>query len=138
MTCPGPFEKFILENNKEMDMKKAPTPTGSSRDRLESTESVERSGNKASGESRSLNLDTKIDWLIKSVEEMKDETVCKREIKIMIKDVVREEIGSIKKEMEDLRRMMEIGESIGGMQRSYSKVIKEKKKKNFIIIKPKI
>lgn len=97
VTCPGPFEKFILENNKEMDMKKAPTPTGSSKDRLESTESVERSGNKASGESGSLNLDTKIDWLIKSVEEMKDEAVCKREIKIMIKDVVREEIGSIKK-----------------------------------------
>lgn len=40
--------------------------------------------------------------------------------------------------MEDLRRMMEIGGSMGGMQRSYSKVIKEKKKKNVIIIKPKI
>lgn len=33
---------------------------------------------------------------------------------------------------------MEIGGSMGGMQRSYSKVIKEKKKKNVIIIKPKI
>jgi len=32
VTCPGPFERFTIESDKEKDMKK--TPTESNRDRL--------------------------------------------------------------------------------------------------------
>jgi hypothetical protein len=145
VTCPGPFEKFTIEGDKEEDMKKTPTPSGSSRDRLGSTGSIgslktSSSGNKTAGVSVSSDMDAKIDWLIKSIKEMKDETACKKEIKMMIKEVVREEMGDIKQELENVRRMIQegAGGSPGGVQRSYSEAVKEKKKENVIIIKPKI
>jgi len=84
-------------------------------------------------------MDTKIDWL-KTIKKLKEETTCKRQVKMMIKEVVREKIGNIKQELEDLRRMIQ-GEASGPVerfQRSYSDAIKEKKKENIIIIKPKI
>jgi len=64
VTCP--FERFTIENDKEEDMKKALIPTGSSRNRLESTGSIGlittlNNGNKASSASTSLNIDVKID-----------------------------------------------------------------------------
>ncbi|KZC10816.1 hypothetical protein WN55_01828 [Dufourea novaeangliae] len=68
-------------------------------------------------------------------------TACKKEIKMVFKEIVREELGNIKQELlEELRRMIqdEVCESTGGIQRSCSEAIKEKKKENVIIIKPKI
>jgi len=65
------------------------------------------------------------------VKEIKDETVCKKKIKMIIKEIVRKKFGNIKQELEDLRRMMR-GEACGSadeMQRSYSEAVKEKKKK---------
>jgi len=42
------------------------------------------------------------------VKEMKNEVACKKEIKMLIKEVVQEELGNIKQEwMEDFRRMIQ-------------------------------
>jgi len=83
-------------------------------------------------------MDAKIDWLIKTIKELKEETACKREVKMMIKEVVREEMGNIKQELKDLRKMIQEEASglVGRFQRSNA--IKEKKKENIIIINPKI
>jgi len=35
--CPGPYEKFVIEGDKEEDMKKTSVATESNRDRLGST-----------------------------------------------------------------------------------------------------
>jgi len=66
VTCPGSFERFTIENDKEEDMKKTLTSTGSSRDRLGSTGSAgslttSNSENKASSVSTSLDINVKID-----------------------------------------------------------------------------
>ncbi|KMQ86605.1 hypothetical protein RF55_14367 [Lasius niger] len=57
----------------------------------------------------------------------------------MGKEMVREELGYIKQEMGDLRRMIQGGACgpSGEAQRSYSEAVKEKKK-NIIIVKPKV
>ncbi|KYN12392.1 hypothetical protein ALC57_15440 [Trachymyrmex cornetzi] len=125
--CAGPFEEFLLESDQEA--KRTPTVAGNNRDRTESTGSVGITGLSS--------IDMKIDWLIRTVKEIKNGTACKREIKMMIKEVVREEL---KQELEDLRKMI-LGvtcESMDGLQRSYSEAVKEKKKENIIIVKPKM
>jgi len=33
-------------------------------------------------------MDTKIDWLVKTIKELKEETACKREVKMMIKEQI--------------------------------------------------
>lgn len=71
--------------------------------------------------------------------EIKDEMICKTEIKMLIKEIVQEETNAIKQEMEDLRKMIRGGMhgSAGNGHGSYSGIVK-KKKENIIIIKPKI
>lgn len=132
MSCPGPFEKFEAEI--EADMKKASAGTGSSKNRLGSTGSTglfmtSSSGNRLSGVNRSSNIDVKIDWLIKTVKEIKDETACKKEMRMMVKEIVREELESIKQELGDLRRMIQEGVygSSGGAKRSYSEAEEKRK-----------
>lgn len=137
VTCAGPFEKFIIESDKEVDMKKI-----SDRNRLGSTGSMgaaatSGSGNKVSDANGSSIMDAKIDWLIKTIKEIKNETACKNEIKIIIKEVVREELENMKQELEDLRKMIQGKASTISAERNYSEVVKEKKKENVIIIKPK-
>lgn len=61
VSCLGSFEKFLVKREKEIDMRKT---TGSSRDRLESTGSITN---------WSIGIDVKIDWLVRTVKEMKDE-----------------------------------------------------------------
>ena len=138
VACPGPFEKIIVESDKEADMKKSSTATGSSRDRLGSTGSIGScSGSRRLDVSGSLNIDGKIDWIIKTIKEIKNETTCKNEIKMIIKEVVREELGNMKQELNELRNMIQgRADTITG-GRSYSETVKEKKKENVIIIKPK-
>jgi len=41
VSCPGLYEKFVIEGDQEENMKKASVATGSSRDRLESTGSMQ-------------------------------------------------------------------------------------------------
>jgi len=52
-------------------------------------------------------MDIKIDYLIKTVKEIKDVIARKKEVKMMIKEVVREKMGNIKQELEQLRRMIQ-------------------------------
>jgi len=74
-------------------MKKA-LAIGSSRNRLGSTRSTGSAGtsttpssaNKTLGASGSSSMDAKIDWLIKTIKELKEKTACKREVKMMIKE----------------------------------------------------
>jgi len=37
-------------------------------------------------------VDAKIDWLVKTIKQLKEESMLKKEVKMMIKEVVREEI----------------------------------------------
>jgi len=144
--CAGPFEEFFVENSQEANMKKAPAMAESNRERTGSTGSIgstgsfttPSSGNKSSGISGSTGIDIKIDYLIRTVKEIKDETACKKEVKMMIKEVVREELGNIKQELEQLRRMIQgvTREPTSGTQRSYSEAVKEMKRENVIIVKP--
>lgn len=57
----------------------------------------------------------------------------------MMKEIIREEVGSLKQELEELKRMMQ-KEAYGspeGTPRNFSDVVKERKKENILIIKPK-
>jgi len=95
-------------------MKIASITTGSNRDILGSTgctgsagtSTTSNSANRIAGANGSSSMDTKIDWLVKTIKELKEETACKKEVKMMIKEVVREEIGNIKQELKDLRRII--------------------------------
>lgn len=143
--CQGPFEKFMIESDKEADMKKTTSSSGNSRDRLGSTGSAGSittpSGSKTTSMSESSSIEVKIDWIVRTVKEMKNEVACKKEVKMLIKEVVQEELGNIKREwMEDFRRMIQGGANapLERTQRSYSEAMKEKKNENIIIIKPKM
>jgi len=102
MSCSDPYEKFVIEGDKKEDMKKVSIATGSNRNKLGSTGSTGSAGtpnsaNRTAGVGGS-SMNTKIDWLVKTIKELKEETACK----MMIKEVAREEIGNIKQELEDL------------------------------------
>lgn len=91
-SCPGPLKKFIVENEKA----KTPIPTGSDKDGLGSTGSTGSSGSRAIGVNGPVGMDTKIDWLVSTIREVKDDMVCKREIKMLIKEAMQEEMMAIK------------------------------------------
>lgn len=134
--CPGPFKKIVFEADKKTDMKEA----SSSRGRMDSTGFTETAGSYATSSSVSRSeLDIKIDWLIKTVREMKNESVCKKEIRMVIKEVVQEEVKNVKRKLDKVKRMIQERCTLArGLQRSYSEAVKEKKKENIIIIKPKM
>lgn len=75
MSCSGPFKRFTIES--ETDMKKTLIVPGGSRDRLRQTTgslgsfTASSSGNKISGANDSSTIDTKIDWLVKTVKKNK-------------------------------------------------------------------
>lgn len=124
MQCHGLFEKFMIESNNGEGAKKT---TGSNRDDLGSTGASGRPSTSVSG---SPSMDAKIDWLVKTV----------KKIKTMMKDIIQHEIKSVKEELEKVRRMLTIGpnNSSRRAQKSFSEIVKEKKKENVIIVKPKI
>lgn len=84
-------------------------------------------------------LDIKIEWIMKTIKEIKDEIRDKSEIKEMIRQIIRELI-SFKQELEEMigKKQEKTIESSGNMQRSYSELVKEKEKESIVIIKPKI
>lgn len=154
VTCKGPFEKFEL---KKIDMQQARVPERERRGSFSGNSgmktptaaaskvdsSKERKGS-ISG-NKELSAPTaaamKIDWIITTVKEMKDEMACRNEIKEIITNIVREEMESVKKEIEGLKRMMQQGEvrsQIPAVRETYSQVVKENKKEKVIIIKPNV
>ncbi|XP_071579731.1 uncharacterized protein [Temnothorax nylanderi] len=137
--CAGPFDEFSIGNDKVEINKKTTTTSGSGRDRLGSTGSGGSASNTSGSANKSSGVDVKIDWLVKTVKEMRDEMACKKEIKTIIKEIVREELQSIKLEFEELRRSIqeEIKGSPGDAPRSYCEAVRSKKKESVIIVKPK-
>ncbi|XP_024876664.1 uncharacterized protein LOC112457708 [Temnothorax curvispinosus] len=133
ISCPGPFEKIMIEDEKEMEKNKTRTTTG--RPMGATGVNVAASGNGSAKATGPAGTDVKIDLLIKTVKEIKNEMVCKKEIRTIIKEIIQQEIGIIKQEMENLKRMMMDGTC--GASRKYSEAVKEKKKENILIIKPK-
>ena len=133
--CQGPFDEFSVDSEKEAIMKKAPATAG--RDRTASTGSTGSFTTPSS--SKGSGIDLKIDWIIKTVKEIKNETTCNNEMKTMIKEL-QEELGNVKQELENLKKMIQgtVCGSKEGSQRSYSEAVKEKKKENVIIVKPKM
>lgn len=87
--CQGPFVKFIIGNEIEEVVKKT---TGAT-DRLGSSGT---SGIPNASNNGSINMDTKIDWLVRTVKEIKDETICKKEIKAVIKEIIQVELKDVK------------------------------------------
>lgn len=126
--CKGPFEEFnAVDNQVEM------TPV-LTRDRTGSSGfSGSTSGNKVVGSN-----DTKIDWLVRTVKEMKNEVACKNEVERIIQEIVQKEMESVKQQINDLMKMIQGGivELHAESKGSYSAAVKERKKENIIIIKP--
>lgn len=136
--CEGPFNRIALESEKESAIKKTPLMAGNSRDRLGSTGSI--GSNVSGGTSKPTGMDVKIDWLVRTVKEMRDEMACKKEIKMLIKEIIREEIGNIKLEFEELKQQLQGGSkrAAEGVQKSYCEAAKEKKKESVIIVTPRM
>lgn len=109
---------------------------GTSRGR---TGSIESAANASGSTNIQSNVDTKIDWLIKTVREIRDEVACKSEIKTIIKQIIREELENFKKELEDVKRTIQekITEIAENEIKSYSEAVKDKKKESKLIVKPK-
>ncbi|EFN85633.1 hypothetical protein EAI_07005 [Harpegnathos saltator] len=108
-------------------MKKAPTMSRKRSDRLSSTGSNGSLEPTAEGQ-KSSGIDLKIDWIVKAIKEMRDEIACKKEIKLMIKEVVQEEIGYYRQELKELKQknqegiVDQINGAGGSTQRSYCSV----------------
>lgn len=95
----GSFEEIVLNSDKTK-MKKT-LATGNGRERLGSTGSTGSTGlaaNTSGATNKQYSMDVKIDWLITTVKEMKDEIACKNEMKIMIKQIILEELETFKQE----------------------------------------
>lgn len=122
--CAGPFVKFSVEETEPM---KAVKPTaGGSRDTLSST--------------GANMVEIKIDWLVKSIKDMKEEIAYKNEVRNIIQEIVQEEMQGVRREIEELRKMIQ-GEGMDGTRANrgtYSEAVKENKGEKVIIIKPKV
>lgn len=136
VSCPGSLAKFTIDGDKEANMNKTSTSTGKPMESTGSTR-VSTGSSREAGTSETMSMDVKIDWLIKIVKEMKDESASKKEVRMMIEKVeeVREKLGNIKQELGELRRMIQ-GAAYGPSE-SYSEAVEEKRKEN-IIVKPKV
>lgn len=131
--CNGPFEKFMAEDGAGVN---TPQAAGVSRDRLGSAGSI--SGSRSA--SSSVGMELKIDWLVRTVKEMKNEVACKNEVKTIIAEIIREEMDSVKKEIENIKTMIKGTDTCLARETkgSYSGAVKERKKEKVIIIKPNV
>lgn len=122
VTCSGKYEIFTVKDNN----------TGEESSAIRKSSTVEDN----QGEVQGSNMELKIDWLVRKV---RDEMINKRRIngiKNIITSIVRDELEGFKKELEDMKKMWN-SMSTGNASRSYCDAVKEKKKENVIIIKPK-
>lgn len=128
--CEGPFEELIVGKEKE-EMRRA-NSGGSDRGRMGS---IGASGSTSGPTSN----DIKIDWLVKTVKEMKDEVACKKEIKSIIREIVKSELEEIKLELEEMKKNIQerFRETAGDGRKSYASATKKETKESVIIVKPK-
>jgi len=130
--CEGPFKEIVNESDKA-EMKKTPTAS-SGRERLGSTGST-GSYLTTSGTNKQYEMDAKVDWLVRTVKEMRDEVACKNKIKTMITQIIREELKIFRRELEEVKK--NISEKATRGPESYSEAVKNKKKENILIVEPK-
>lgn len=126
--CEGPFKEIVNKSDK-VEMRRTPTTARSgSGERLGSAGSTGSAGAAitSSGINKQQGMDVKIDWLIRTVKEMRDEVACKSEIKTMITQIIREELKTFRRELEEVKKSIEV-KTTGGTG-SYSEAIKNKKK----------
>lgn len=144
--CESPYEEIKVESEKE-ETKKLMTG-GSDREDIRK-DSIRA----ASSMSRPSTTDLKMDWLVRTVKEMKEEVACKNEIKSILREIVRSELKEIKQELKNKMKSMfreivksELGvikqeiellkenvqgrfeETAGNVQKSYAGAVMEKKK----------
>lgn len=133
--CEGPFKEIVIESAK-VEMKRTPTTSGG-RERLGSTGSTGSMGTvvTTSGANKQQGMDKKIDWLVRTVKEMKDEIACKSEIKTIITQIIRGELETFRQELDEMKRNIQVKTTGKG---SYSEAVKNKKKENILIVQPKM
>ncbi|XP_077279098.1 uncharacterized protein LOC143906728 [Temnothorax americanus] len=117
VSCHGKYEIFTIKNTHSEE-------ASSVKERRPSNTEDNQAGS---------SMETKIDWLVRKV---RDEMIHKNEIKSIITSIVREELEGYRKELEEMKKMWSVMSS-GNASRSYCEAVKEKKKENVIIIKPK-
>lgn len=152
--CEGPYEEIKVENERE-GIKK-PMIAGSDKEDIRK----DNTGT-ASSMGRSATIDVKMDWLTRAVREMKEEMVCKKEmrsmfkevvrsgmeevkqelkkeIKSMVREIVKSELEEIKQELQTLRENVQgrVG-SVGKEPKSYAGAVVGRKRESVIIVKPK-
>lgn len=132
MRCEGPFKEIVIESAK-VEMKRTPTTSGG-RERLGSTGSTGSMGTVVTT-SDANKMDKKIDWLVRTVKEMKDEIACKSEIKTIITQIIREELETFRQELDEMKRNIQVKTTGKG---SYSEAVKNKKKESILIVQPKM
>lgn len=113
--------------------------TGISRKRKNSIGSTGSAASALGSTSKQLNVDTKMDWLMKTVREIRNEVACKSEIKTIMKQIICEELENFKHEVEDVKRSMQLKttEIPGSEIKNYNETANDKKKESILIIKPK-
>lgn len=114
--CEDPFEK-ITPLSEKVEMRKSPILSGI-------------------GTVKHTNMDTKIDWLIKMLKEMKDEVTNKEEIKMIIKNIIKEEVEPLKREIEEVKRSIQIIGKTNNEHISYNEATKARRGKSILIVKP--
>lgn len=105
--------------------------------------------------------DVKMDWLMRAVREIKEEMVCKKEmrsmfkevvrsgleeikqelkkeIKSMIREIVKSELGEIKQELQTMKEEVQgrVG-NVGNEPKSYAGAVVGRKRESVMIVKPK-
>lgn len=128
--CKGPFQQIVIENDK-METKKT---IGDSRGRLGSSGAMGMVTSMPESSSKQMSIDMKIDWLIKTVMEMKNEVACKNEIKTIIGQIIREEMNEFKQQFDEMKRDIQ-AKYIEDTGRSYSQTVKDNAKESIIIVK---
>ncbi|XP_046750286.1 uncharacterized protein LOC124413608 [Diprion similis] len=127
--CAGPFMKFMIDEN-ETVRSGIPMAGGSS----------DRRGSVEVSNSNKSSVEMKIDWMVKTIKEMKEEIACKNEVKNIIQEIVQEEMQGVRQEIDELRRIIQ-GEGITtarDIRETYSDAVKKKKREKVIIVKPKV
>lgn len=133
MNCNGKYEILTIKDKKSD----------------ESSVTMKRTLSTDESQQGGTSMEKKIDWL---VYKMKDDMVSKKEIKNMIIDVVKFETEKLRKEMEEMKmmiekynkamkdelhKMMNARMEKGEIKKSYSEVLKENQTESVLVIKPK-
>lgn len=129
ITCPGKWEIFTI---KESSAAKERT--------MSQTEE-----NQTGGDS----MEMKMDWLVRKI---RNEMVNKNEIKNVIREIVKDETENLRREMEEMKKMMgnfkvvidelqnvlNADKGMGEVKKSYSGAVKRSQRESVLVIKPKV